>query len=142
MPAPADKPRLSKPERITLPTVLLRHLAPAENGGEHYDWMMVDPRTADDANARLWTARVTQPSSRWASLREWDVEMIGTHRREYLTYEGPVSGNRGTVTRVDEGTFVAVSWTEERIEIEIGFKHYAGRVVMTRQSPTRWRAVI
>jgi hypothetical protein len=31
---------------------------------------------------------------------------LAPHRREYLTYEGPVAGNRGgDVTRVAEGTF-------------------------------------
>lgn len=31
---------------------------------------------------------------------------IGDHRRAYLDYEGPVSGNRGQVRRVDRGTYV------------------------------------
>jgi hypothetical protein len=30
---------------------------------------------------------------------------IQDHRRAYLDYEGPVSGNRGHVTRIDRGTF-------------------------------------
>ena len=29
---------------------------------------------------------------------------IGDHRKAYLDYEGPLSGNRGTVRRVDSGT--------------------------------------
>lgn len=28
---------------------------------------------------------------------------IGEHRKAYLSYEGPVSGDRGHVTRIDEG---------------------------------------
>jgi len=29
---------------------------------------------------------------------------IGDHRKAYLDYEGPLTGNRGTVRRVDSGT--------------------------------------
>jgi hypothetical protein len=29
---------------------------------------------------------------------------LGDHRKAYLTYEGPLSGNRGHVRRIDEGT--------------------------------------
>jgi hypothetical protein len=32
------------------------------------------------------------------------TERIANHRAAYLTYEGPVSGDRGTVTRVRSGT--------------------------------------
>lgn len=31
-------------------------------------------------------------------------ERIADHRRRYLTYEGPISGDRGEVVRHDEGT--------------------------------------
>lgn len=31
------------------------------------------------------------------------AEAIGDHRLDYLDYEGPVSGNRGTVRRIDSG---------------------------------------
>lgn len=35
------------------------------------------------------------------------------HRPQYLDYEGPVSGNRGTVRRVERGTFV---WVQEEVD--------------------------
>jgi hypothetical protein len=34
---------------------------------------------------------------------------IQDHRRFYLDYEGPVSGNRGHVTRVDRGTYTLLN---------------------------------
>ncbi|HZZ78671.1 MAG TPA: DNA polymerase ligase N-terminal domain-containing protein [Gemmataceae bacterium] len=34
-----------------------------------------------------------------------EATQLGDHRRAYLDYEGPVSGNRGTVKRWDAGTF-------------------------------------
>lgn len=39
------------------------------------------------------------------------AEVIGEHRLMYLDYEGPVSGNRGTVHRIDSGTF---EWVEDQ----------------------------
>lgn len=44
------------------------------------------------------------------------AEPIGDHRRMYLDYEGPVSGNRGTVKRWDQGDYETVmqnatAWT-------------------------------
>ena len=33
------------------------------------------------------------------------VEPLARHRAHYLTYEGPVSGGRGRVTRWDSGTY-------------------------------------
>jgi hypothetical protein len=38
------------------------------------------------------------------TVGELDVERIQDHRKAYLTYEGPVSGDRGRVRRVEEGT--------------------------------------
>jgi hypothetical protein len=50
------------------------------------------------------------------ALETWEIESIDftrpqravqkpDHRTAYLEYEGPVSGNRGKVKRVDEGKF-------------------------------------
>ena len=46
---------------------------------------------------------------------EASVEPIGDHRLLYLDYEGPVSGNRGTVKCWDAGTFEWIADTAERI---------------------------
>ena len=54
----------------------------------------------------------SSPGSALVTLRcdEWPVrdpgrmERIGDHRREYLDYEGQVSGGRGFVRRVASGT--------------------------------------
>ncbi|HQY89065.1 MAG TPA: hypothetical protein PK402_10425 [Tepidisphaeraceae bacterium] len=41
---------------------------------------------------------------RWPIKLGDRLEETGEHRCAYLTYEGPVSNDRGTVKRVDEGT--------------------------------------
>ncbi len=122
---------------LELPTVLLRHDSPA---GLHHDWLLGDPQLVDDPEARLWTARVGPPSTDWTALGSWDLEPIQPHRRHYLTYQGPLSNGRGTVQRVDEGSFVPLIWTDRRILIDLTMRHCTGRIELTRLSPTHWRA--
>lgn len=85
--------------------VLLRHTLP--DGSSHHDWMLErgeHPPRAGTHEAGLLTFRlpvgVNPLSSR---LKQFAGERIGLHRREYLDYEGPVSGGRGEVTRIDSG---------------------------------------
>ena len=42
------------------------------------------------------------------------AETIADHRLMYLDYEGPVSGDRGTVTQWDAGTF---EWIVDRTDV-------------------------
>ena len=58
------------------------------------------------------------------------AEPIGDHRLLYLDYEGPVSGNRGTVARVDVGTF---SWeidTPDRLVVRLAGRRFTGRATL------------
>jgi len=137
MAASPDKSRPAQTPAPPLATALLLHRT---NEGEHYDWLLVDPRTADDPAARLWTARVAIPSSTWREACEFEVEVISPHRREYLKYEGAVSGNRGTVERVDEGTHRVLAWTETRVEIELHMRAFRGRLALTHVDGARWAA--
>lgn len=81
------------------PWVLLRH--ELADGSWHFDWMLA--AGGADAAHPLTTFRVTQRPDEPGTLR-FDAERIGDHRREYLTYEGPVPGGRGNVRRVTGGT--------------------------------------
>jgi hypothetical protein len=40
------------------------------------------------------------------------ARQLGSHRRDFLEFEGPLSGNRGSVCRVAEGTFHEQSETQ------------------------------
>lgn len=42
-----------------------------------------------------------------------EAEPLVDHRLAYLEYEGPVSGNRGAVTRWDRGTYEVRSATDD-----------------------------
>lgn len=45
-----------------------------------------------------------------ATFEQLRIQRLADHRIAYLTYEGPVSSDRGTVTQVDSGAF----WVTER----------------------------
>jgi hypothetical protein len=53
------------------------------------------------------------------------------HRLLYLEYEGPVSGNRGSVRRWDAGTFDWLTDTPELVEVELRGGKLTGRFAIT-----------
>ena len=75
--------------------VLLRHVL--GDGTSHLDWMMERPGAAGLLSFRLAEGVDPRRGERF------EAERIGEHRREYLEYEGPVSGDRGVLRRVADG---------------------------------------
>lgn len=74
---------------------------------------------------------------RLASLLSDGIQMVDRlpdHRVAYLTYEGDVSGNRGTVRRVAEGRYVAALTNDQCWMLEmqgtfvgkLNLRHVAG----------------
>lgn len=61
----------------------------------------------------------------WRLLAEPDsagpipAEALPPHRKHYLTYEGPVSGNRGTVTRWDSGSYELLQADEQHVRVRL-----------------------
>jgi hypothetical protein len=83
-------------------------------------------------------------------LRTWALEeppdapgtiaasALADHRRAYLDYEGPVSGQRGTVTRWDEGDYELLAEEPRRLTAVLHGRRLVGRVVLTCQvEPTQ-----
>lgn len=97
----------------TRPTVLLRHTLP--DGSFHFDWML-----ARDGVGPLLTFRLEQDISEGSD--GFTGKHLPDHRRVYLEYEGPISGDRGRVDRVAHGTCVimAESQDELRIRLDLG----------------------
>ena len=62
----------------------------------HYDLMFESPSGGGLATWR---------STSWPIEQRTPVVKLPDHRLDYLDYEGPVSGNRGTVIRVARGTY-------------------------------------
>ena len=47
------------------------------------------------------------------------AQQLPPHRVEYLTYEGPISNNRGQVTRCDQGTAEILQRTENHTALAL-----------------------
>lgn len=119
-----------------LPTVLLRHVLP--DGSSHFDWMF-----APDASpaCSLVTFRVDQPIHH-PEVDLFDAEMIGRHRRDYLAYEGPVSGGRGRVERVATGWIRIDELTDACIRVRVAWPAGARFLIGTPLAGNIWRFVI
>ena len=69
----------------------------------------------------------TSPGSKLATWRssEWPVseratlEPLADHRREYLTFEGALSGDRGAVRRVAEGSHKVLKDTAAALMVQL-----------------------
>src|SRR5688572_24921081 len=82
-----------------VPTVLLRHDLP--DGSHHFDWML---GTESEGRSPLITFRLSARLDDLAAGQSIRAERIADHRPDYLGYEGAISGDRGSVTRVRSGT--------------------------------------
>jgi hypothetical protein len=60
------------------------------------------------------------------------AEPVADHRLLYLDYEGPVSGGRGSVTRVDAGAFAWEADNPDHLTIRLTGQRFAGRLVLQR----------
>ncbi|MCC6678540.1 MAG: hypothetical protein IT436_15510 [Phycisphaerales bacterium] len=94
-------------------TVLLLHRLP--EGSSHYDWL-----TQVDPGGPLLAFRVTDRID-LPEIGRFRAQRLPDHRPAYLDYEGPVSGNRGTVERVAAGRAeVRVSAAVVLVTLEFG----------------------
>ena len=118
--------------------VILRHdMPPGAERSLHWDLML------EECGALRTWALDTRPV---AGL-EIDAAALADHRIEYLGYEGPISGGRGTVSREEFGTFQVESETETEMKrsgewaVLLMGQRLCGRVVFKRiETPEqRWR---
>lgn len=61
------------------------------------------------------------------------------HRLAYLDYEGPISGGRGSVRRLDGGELVWLTRSEEAIVVEVRGEALVGRLELARTARDEWR---
>lgn len=97
--------------------VILEHDHPFR----HWDFML-------EAGEALRTFRLHALPRPGAIVR---AEALGDHRIHYLDYEGPVSGNRGSVQRWDAGAFAWVEDGEKRLVVDLQGAQCQGRAVVT-----------
>jgi hypothetical protein len=101
---------------MTRYVVLYHQTPPNWERGPHWDLML-------EHEGVLWTwtlaAEPTQPQT---------AERLGDHRLAYLDYEGPLSGERGEVSRWDSGTYAIVPSLDDDLTIELFDGRLAGRI--------------
>lgn len=143
---------------LAVPTALLLHTTAA---GDHHDWLLGDPARWPTAGARLWTARVQPGSWAWAAVGRFELTPLPPHRPRYLWYEGPISGDRGQVRRVDAGYALVLRWRGEAWRevtgtggerpvaenaavvagiLAVRMAHFRGLVELVRVDTGRWEA--
>ncbi|MDY6935283.1 MAG: DNA polymerase ligase N-terminal domain-containing protein [Spirochaetota bacterium] len=100
--------------------VILHHT----NGTDHYDLMI-------EYGKSLLTWHVS--TDKIMSLLKGEmieVERIQNHRKEYLSFEGALSSNRGNVSIFDSGNYEAISFNNERIEITLYGRMLNGKILI------------
>ena len=84
----------------------------------------------------LWTWRLPALPATGEPL---DAERIGDHRLLYLDYEGPVSGGRGSVQRIDGGDLTWLEADAGRFAVDLAGAVYHGRLEGLRNADGSWR---
>ena len=107
--------------------VILSHDHPTQ----HWDLML-------EAGERLRTWRLAAMPAPGASMA---AELLQEHRLDYLEYEGPVSGGRGSVSRWDRGRFTWTHDLPDEIEVEVQGERLRCRLRLARENGTRWNCV-
>ena len=95
----------------------------------HWDLMLEDAGTL-----RTWRLPATPATG------AIDAEALPDHRLAYLAYEGPVSGNRGTVQRFDAGFYQMVAQTNDRLELNLDGGSLRGHLLLERTAGAHWRS--
>lgn len=104
------------------PTVLLLH--ELSDGATHVDWLIAqDPRGRDP----LISFRLDRRIDTLAEGQQLAATRIGDHRPAYLRYEGPVSGDRGTVARLAEGAVLVLEQRSDAWHLEVVWDGSGGR---------------
>lgn len=107
---------------VSRTTVQLRHTLP--DNSHHFDWLL---DVAGDNQSPLTTFRLPAPLHELMAGRSMQAQRIDDHRRSYLDYEGPISGERGSVEKVTAGRIcelhreagewnLTIEWTENRAQ--------------------------
>ena len=88
----------------------------------HWDLLLEDGETL------LAWRLLEEPRAGMAVIAEKNAD----HRTVYLDYEGPVSGDRGSVTRWDAGTFECIERTSDALEVRMNGAKIIGRLRLIR----------
>ena len=108
--------------------VVLHHTGVAD---PHYDVMI---ENAPGSNLRTWR------SPTWPLQNETPLAPLTDHRRDYLDYEGNVSGGRGSVSRVAAGACMALQSGDARLILQFDGGIGTWAVERVPNASTEWVA--
>ncbi len=101
--------------------VVLQHDSPR---GLHWDFLL-------ETGSLLATWALPLPPS---MNHEFPAESLPDHRIDYLEYEGPVSGDRGSVVRWDAGSCQVLEQSDRRLLVTLAGEKLIGRAELTRRA--------
>jgi hypothetical protein len=103
--------------------VVLRHDCPTGFvRPPHWDFMLEIGGTL-----RTW-ALAAEPCASQAA----PAQRLADHRLAYLDYEGPISGDRGSVSRWDRGSYQLVRETADELIVTVIGQRLQGQVELSR----------
>jgi len=98
-------------------------------GPTHYDFMI-------EAGEALATWQLAESPAGLTAGTAMPARRLADHRREYLTYEGPVSRGRGRVDILDAGECEVTAEDPLRWEFRLAGRKLAGLFELTRAEET------
>ncbi|QEG34902.1 DNA polymerase ligase N-terminal domain-containing protein [Bythopirellula goksoeyrii] len=113
---------------------LLRHECPSEYKPSHWDLML-------EVGGVLATWELRELPAAWANALHLNVIEAGApgnvtrlpdHRLDYLDYEGPVTGGRGSVSRISGGSFQILESTPDTLTGVLSGETLSGEFKLTR----------
>ena len=112
--------------------ILLHETPPSYVRPTHWDLML------EDGDHLLTWALAAMPQVDC----DTDAEQLGNHRLEYLSIEGRLSRDRGTVQRVAEGEFEWLVREKNEIVIALGGEALQGTVQLIHRGGQSWRLLL
>ncbi len=110
--------------------VIQRHTQPEQS---HWDLMLEVAATQ-----KLATWQVPRPPREWPEILV-SCTKLEDHRLDYLTYEGPVSGNRGEVEIFAAGDYHELHIADSIWRVYLCSDNILGTLEMSRQKEKEWQ---
>lgn len=118
-----------------LQSVILIHHPPRDKADAtpadlHFDWLFESADTTESEHT-LESYRLMTPLHEWEYDKPEKIVKMPMHRKAYLTYEGPISDNRGEVERLDAGTVKIEHDDGHYLLIHVEFEGFKAAVKLT-----------
>ena len=108
--------------------VILRHEpGPGSDGPSHWDLMFEVGGTLRTWSSEQLPSEVASPAC-----------ALADHRIEYLQYEGPISRQRGSVSRWDEGRYEVLEASPQRWIVQLHGLRLSGRMELVQATANAW----